>query len=51
MSVAFAVLGVVLEEQAEGGEAKENGLNKPQVASGCVVDTFVTEGTQKRQLS
>lgn len=51
VSVVFGVLGVVLEEQAEGGEAKEKGLDKPQAASGCVVDTFVTAGTQKKQLT
>lgn len=51
MSVVFATLGVVLKEQAEGGEAKEKGLHEPQVASGCVVDAFVTAGTQKKQLT
>lgn len=44
-SVLFGALGVVLEEQAEGGEAKQKGLDKPQAASGRAVDTFVTAGT------
>lgn len=49
VSVVFAALRVVLKEQAEGGEAKEKGLHKPQVASGRVVDTFVTAETQKKR--
>lgn len=41
-SVVFGTLGVVLEEQAEGGEAEQEGLEEPQAASGRAVDTFVT---------
>lgn len=47
-SVLFGTLWVILEEQAEGGEAKQKRLDKPQAASGRAVDTFVTVGPQKR---
>lgn len=47
-SVLLGTLGVVLDEQAEGGEAKQKGLDKPQAARGHVVNTFVTAGTERR---
>lgn len=47
-SVLFGTLGVVAEEQSEGGVAEQEGLDKPQAASGHVADTFVTAGTRRR---
>lgn len=47
-SVLLGTLWVVLEKQPEGGDAKQKGLDKPQAASGRVVDTFVTAGAQRR---
>lgn len=44
LSVLFGTLRIVLQEQPEGGEAKQEGLDKPQAASGRVVDPFVTAG-------
>lgn len=40
-SVLFGAFGVVLDEQAEGGEAEQKGLHHPQEASGRVADAFV----------
>lgn len=45
-SVLFPALGVVLEEQAERGEAKQKGLDEPQAASERVGDSFVTAHPQ-----
>lgn len=47
-SVLFGTLGVVAEEQSEGGVAEQKGLDKPQAASAHVADTFVTAGTRRR---
>ena len=45
-SVLFGALGVVLEEQAERGEAEQKGLHEPQAASDRVGDAFVTAGEE-----
>lgn len=47
-SVLFGALGVVFQEQTEGGEAKQKGLDEPQAASDHVGDAFVTAGVQRR---
>lgn len=39
-SVPFGALGVIFEEQAEGCEPKQEGLDNPQAAGGHVVDAF-----------
>lgn len=49
MLVLFAVLGVVLEEKSEGGEAKQEGLEAPEAARGRVVDALVAAATRKEQ--
>lgn len=47
VSVPFAVLGLVLEEKSEGGEAKQEGLEDPEAARGPVVDALVTAATRR----
>lgn len=41
-SVLFAALWVELEQQAEGGEAEQQGLREPHAASGHAVDALVS---------
>lgn len=41
-SVLFAALGVELEQQAEGGEAEQQGLREPHAASGHAVNALVS---------
>lgn len=38
----FAALGVELEQQAEGGEAEQEGLREPHAASGHAVNALVS---------
>ena len=47
----FETLGVVLEEKAKGGKAKQKGLDEPQAANGRVVDAFVAAGKQEMEPS
>lgn len=44
----FALPRVVLEEEAKGGEAKQEGLQKPQAACAGAADAFVAAGTHKK---
>lgn len=46
--VLFAALRFVLEEDSQGGEAKQEGLEEPEAACGHVVDAFVTAGGHTR---
>lgn len=46
--VLFAALRFVLEEESQGGEAEQEGLEEPEAACGHVVDAFVTGGTHKK---
>lgn len=47
LSVLFAVLGVELEQQPEGGEAEQEGLYEPHAAGGCTVDALVSVKERK----
>lgn len=46
--VLLATPGLVLEEKAEGGEAKQEGLGEPQAARGRAGDAFVAAGTRTK---
>lgn len=46
--VLFATPRVVLEEEPEGREAKQEGLEEPQAACGHVGDAFVAAGKYRR---
>lgn len=48
VSALFGSLGVVLEQQAEGGKAEQEGLDKPQESNPRVADSFVAMWKQKR---
>ena len=43
----FGALWVVFDQQAEGGEAKQEGLDEPQAARGQVGDAFLTAGEKR----
>lgn len=47
----FGTLGVVLEEEAEGGKAEQEGLDEPEAAGGRVGDSFVAAGRQSGRVS
>lgn len=46
--VLFAALRFVLDEEPQGGEAEQEGLEEPEAACGHAVDAFVTAGTRKK---
>lgn len=47
-SVLFAALRFVLEEESQGGEAEQEGLEEPEAACGHLGDAFVTAGTHRK---
>lgn len=49
LSVLLGALGVILEEEAEGSEPEQKGLEEPQAASGCVGDPFFAAHFQSKQ--